>query len=654
MVDIFGYFTTESAVGGSGGGFVPIDHTRVVDTRVGTGTTKATIPSNGTRTVTLTGGAVPSTATSVVVDMAVPAATVAGWVSGYPYGGTATAIGMLHFGAANTSGAAVVKLSTDGKATFVNHSAAAIDLVISTEGYFTASNTTGAGLRVASATLVDTRTTSTPIAAGATMDVAVAGASGLPTRSISAAVLTLTAANQTVTGTARVWPVGGTEPSTSVLNFASGYYRTSMVTTRLGTDGKVRIRNNSTAPLDLIVDVKGWFADPLPSLAVDTTSRPVAFQASLAAGQSARSVEYAYTDAGGALRYGHQPDPARYADLQWTSSLSQEAFTGTPGLAEQGDGLLQLTGHLVDSSVTTITEATKYPQAWGSWAQLGGSMVSPPVFGKLSDTLVQFAVDTDGQLWDLPQSAVNGPYKLWHNLGDVDLAGSPTVVTGRDTLQLFGITTSGELLTTKYSLGGVLSGWTSLGTGWTGSPAAVVYPGYLMGVFARAADGTIQTKRQDTSGVFPDAWSPVGSFVAAGSPAALRSPVTGLTGVVARGADGQIYVATETAPGSGLWGSWGAKLQDVDVPAATDPSVYTLSDSNGEGWGFVFRSANSLGLRAYTTNSGLLTESSVAAAAAAASLSAASVTAASVATDADATAVEGSVFSRHALPVPPK
>jgi hypothetical protein len=84
----------------------------------------------------------------------------------------------------------------------------------------------------------------------------------------------------------------------------------------------------------------------------------------------------------------------------------------------------------------------------------------------------------------------------------------------------------------------------------------------------------------------------VGTFTAAGPPAAILDPVLGRTAVVARGTDNEVYRVFETAPGSGVWGTWSRLNPEVSDPAATDPTVTPIINSSGQTWLVVFRNAN--------------------------------------------------------------
>jgi hypothetical protein len=217
-------------------------------------------------------------------------------------------------------------------------------------------------------------------------------------------------------------------------------------------------------------------------------------------------------------------------------------------------------------------------------------MASRPMTAKASDgTLVQFAVDADGRLWRIAQTAVNAGYGFWTSLGDADLAGSPVAVAVRDGLRLFALDNTGALKTAVYGTDGSLSAWTSLGgAGLNGTPSAIVYPGYRVRVFVRGADGRMLTKAQDAAGTFGSTWDPIGTFTATGSPAAVLNPVTGRTDVFARAADGFVYLDREQAQGSGTWGDWG-NFDSSGIVSVTDPTIVTYTNTGGPTYMYVTR-----------------------------------------------------------------
>jgi hypothetical protein len=591
-VDVQGYF--RDTAGGAGGGFVPVNHTRVADTRSGLGGTAGTIASGATRTFTLTGGVLPAGAAAAMLDAIVVGAPDGGWLAAYPAGGSGTR-SVMDFPAGSTSVGISVKLSADGKATFANHSSGAINLVLTAEGYFTGTSATGAGLRPITAhRLVDTRSLGAAVPANGTIDVSIGGTNGLPTRGIAGAVLNLIVVSPAEGGYLRAWPVGGTEGSLSLLNYpADGSTRASLAVVRPGTEGKVRIRNVSDGTVHILVDLQGWFADPLPVLPTEQFSRLSIMQAT-PSGTALGALEYAYVDNIGRVRFAHQPNVDDFGSVQWTPVSDGPAFTGEPALSQPSGATVQIAAQNRDSDIWTIAQGS-VAGTWGSWSDQGGSMASRPVAAKLSDgTTVLFAVDADGRLWHLRQAATG-----WRSLGDADLVGPVTVVPIDTGLRLFALNGSGAVRTATYTTGGALSGWTDLGaTGSTGTPAAVVYPGYQVRLFVRAADGSIVTKMQDAGGAWPAQWQPTGTFTAAGSPAAVLDP-SGRSAVVARGTDNEIYRVFETAQGSGAWGDWGRINPDVSDPAASDPTVVPFINSGGQTWLVAFRNLNDT-TRVYT------------------------------------------------------
>lgn len=256
-VDVQGYFTTTASP--DTGGFVPVAHTRLVDTRSGLGTTTGTIPAGGSRTVTIAGTYVPAGATAAYVNLLVPGATTGGWVGSAPPG-TALGKGAINYVSGSTQSGATIKLAADGRVTFYNKGSAAINLVVILQGYFSGVAGGGTPFRPVASRLLNTRTAGTgaPLAGGATVDVQVAGVSGLPASGVAGAVLHLTVTPQQA-GYLKAWPVAEAEPDVTLMDFGAGDWRTNTVVLRPGADGKIRLRNGSSAPIHLIVDLQGWF-----------------------------------------------------------------------------------------------------------------------------------------------------------------------------------------------------------------------------------------------------------------------------------------------------------------------------------------------------------------------------------------------------------
>ncbi|MFG1866529.1 S1 family peptidase [Micromonospora arborensis] len=278
-IDVHGYFTNTG-----GGGLVALPHTRVVDTRNGTGTTTGTIPGGGSRTFTLTGEyGIPAGASNALLEVTVVGATGGGYLTASPTGGTADPSSVLDYASGITSQGVAVKVSSTGQVTFVNRGPA-VHLVMTLQGYVAASPTLGADLRLAQAIqVVDTRANGgAPIKAKDDLFLNLGDVLGLPPNAMDGALISITAISPTTSGFLTVEPDRGIYASTpdgpivtnpSVSNFTAGHHaRTTMLVTKVSraegrigiqpTPGRIRILNVSSGTVHLVVTLHGWFSQP--------------------------------------------------------------------------------------------------------------------------------------------------------------------------------------------------------------------------------------------------------------------------------------------------------------------------------------------------------------------------------------------------------
>jgi hypothetical protein len=461
------------------------------------------------------------------------------------------------------------------------------------EGYYSASATQGAGLRPVSSRLINTRTVAAglPVPANGVIDVQVGGTNGLPTRGIAGAALNVVVTPEDA-GFLRVWPLGEAEPNLTVMDFKAGIWRANSLVVKPGTDGRIRIRNGSSGTAHVIVDLQGWYANPLPAVPVAQNTPTTALAAAAVGGAAAGANEYAYVDNGGNVRWGHQSDPDNFASLQWTVVSGGERFSGPPAVSQLADGRIQISAQFRDGNIWSITQTTAGQAGWGPWVNIGGSMASGPVAGKLANgTIVQFAVDADGKLWSYAQT---GPVPYWQNLGDQNLTATVSLVRVNDGVRVFALTDQGAVRTIEYYDDRSVSSWTDLGgAALAGAPAVIARPGFQLQVFAWSPAGTIVSKLQDIGGAWPADWQTVGTVNpdVAGAPAAVMVPDTSRAMVVVRGADNQLYQVSETATGSNTWGSW-RKTVEGDDPASTDPAILSYQAGNGPSVVIVGRDIN--------------------------------------------------------------
>ncbi|RDI00978.1 hypothetical protein DEU32_1026 [Curtobacterium sp. AG1037] len=266
LLDVQGYYTANTD-GTAPGGFVPMNGSRIVDTRNGTGAPKAALTSGKTVDLQVGGVAgVPKDASAVIVNMiAANTGSTSGYFTPYPTGSTRPPNSFNYAGGGvATSMQAQVKLSSAGKLTVFNQDSTA-DLVLDIQGYFTAAGKGGAVFTPGAGRAYDTRTSgNTVMGKNETRSVQIAGKAGVPVMGsgINAVVLTLTALKSTAgSGNATVWADGTTRPNTTSINFDETTIRTNTITVPLGTTGKVSLNNVADAT-NYVIDVQGWYANP--------------------------------------------------------------------------------------------------------------------------------------------------------------------------------------------------------------------------------------------------------------------------------------------------------------------------------------------------------------------------------------------------------
>ncbi|MCU1396028.1 MAG: hypothetical protein JWM34_4456 [Ilumatobacteraceae bacterium] len=138
-------------------------------------------------------------------------------------------------------------------------------------------NSDGSTTRALLWTPVTIRRSAARVRAGEVVGLTVAGFGGVGADA-SAAMLSVTVTDPSADGFATVWPCGQPQPLASNLNFVAGQTRANAVLSRVGTNGSVCIASN--APINVVVDVEGWFgaASPYHALTpvriVDTRDGP--------------------------------------------------------------------------------------------------------------------------------------------------------------------------------------------------------------------------------------------------------------------------------------------------------------------------------------------------------------------------------------------
>lgn len=298
VVDVAGYFTT----GPAGAGFEPVAARRLVDTRSGIG--GRSLPVGLATSVDFNLGAVvPAEAGTAAINVTVVPRSGGGstprngWIAM-----TAPDIrgGMVNADYSPTPTANMVFAPVSNGHVMVRNGAGseAIDVIIDVQGYFLP-GASGRGTFVSQAgRLVDTRVpTQTPIPAGATARFVLGGKLGVPTTNVSALLISVMAVSPSVGGFIRVWGASDTEPGTSNVNFDAGMTEDNTAAVRVSPSSTptILVRNGSSAPVNVVVDLQGWFT-------LDSSAPPTITSSLYVAGGSVE-----YTDDGPTTNFAWKP-----------------------------------------------------------------------------------------------------------------------------------------------------------------------------------------------------------------------------------------------------------------------------------------------------------------------------------------------------------
>ena len=265
--DIAGYYTP----GADGAGFAALAPSRILDTRRGVGAPTGKLGPQGTTDLQVTGSlptadgttvTVPANARAVVLNVTATGPTAATNVRVYPTSadGAVPTVSNLNVSRGQTTPNLVtVAVGQSGKVRLRNLNGD-VHLIADLAGYY-APGATGRFVPVAPTRMLDTRSgvgaAAIPTTSSGFADLKVAGTRGVPAGA-TAAVLNLTGTGPTAATDVRAYPAGAAAvPTVSNLNLTTGVTRANLVVVRIGTDGRVRVRNAGGA-VDLIGDLAGY------------------------------------------------------------------------------------------------------------------------------------------------------------------------------------------------------------------------------------------------------------------------------------------------------------------------------------------------------------------------------------------------------------
>ncbi len=245
---------TSPPVETTNGGFHAIDPTRVLDTRL----TIGAVGAGCTAVVDLV-GVVPQQASSAALDVVAVGAVGVGYVTVYPCDQPRPVASNLNSRTGDAVPNAVVVPLQAGRRICL-YTSITTQLVVDVTGWF---GPGGIGFDHATPSrALDTRFGprpdggAGPLTGGAAMRIPLAGLNGVPADAQAVSV-NITATNTSSPGWVTAYPCGTPLPATSNGNYQAGATRASQALVGLG-GGALCIYTSAT--IDLIVDVSGWFS----------------------------------------------------------------------------------------------------------------------------------------------------------------------------------------------------------------------------------------------------------------------------------------------------------------------------------------------------------------------------------------------------------
>ena len=266
--DIAGYYTPDAA----GAGFAAVDPSRILDTRVGLGAPRAKLGRGGIADLQVTGAlrtadgatvTVPADARAVVLNVTATAVTgVSTDVRVYPPSATVPLVSNLNLRGGQTAANLVTVAVGGGGRVRLRNGLGSLHLIADLAGYY-APGAAGRFVPVTPTRFLDTRAgvgaAVIPTTAGGFVDLKVAGTRAVPAGATAAVLnLTGTAVSGTRSTDVRAYPLGAPRvPTVSNVNLTAGETRANLSIVRIGSDGRVRVRN-STGQLQLVGDLAGY------------------------------------------------------------------------------------------------------------------------------------------------------------------------------------------------------------------------------------------------------------------------------------------------------------------------------------------------------------------------------------------------------------
>ncbi|HEV2887107.1 MAG TPA: hypothetical protein VGX49_09380 [Jatrophihabitans sp.] len=234
--------------------YKPVTRFRALDTR-----SQGGIAPGSVRRIQIAGrGPVPARLTAVSVNLTVLTPSRTGSLSAYPDGSYVSGSTMSFQAGQTIQNAETVPDHDNGYIDIRNNSAGLLTLVVDILGYYDTDAPQSGWYQAMSPTRVlDTRTTA--LGAGQSRTFKAVDPTGVDDFFILIPTFNVTVLTPSRSGSLSVWASGVGTPSTPSLTFTAGQTEQSQLTMGLDAHGSLSVRNNSAAPLQVVLDQVGVY-----------------------------------------------------------------------------------------------------------------------------------------------------------------------------------------------------------------------------------------------------------------------------------------------------------------------------------------------------------------------------------------------------------
>lgn len=260
-----------AAAAPAAGTFARLTPARLLDTRIRLGA-PGPVGAHGTVALHVLGvSGVPATnVAAVALTVTATRPTGSGYLTVYPGGAARPDASNLNFVTGQSvANMVIVPVGANGNISLFNGAGSNVDMIADVAGYFVGGTPTAAGSfrSLTVKRLLDTRFGAArgAVPAGGSTAVKITGVGGVPVTGVASVVVNLTATRSAGSGFLTAYTTGAVRPLASSVNFTAGQNVANLAVLPVGADGRISVFNGSGGPVDVLVDVLGYYLTGTPT-----------------------------------------------------------------------------------------------------------------------------------------------------------------------------------------------------------------------------------------------------------------------------------------------------------------------------------------------------------------------------------------------------